>query len=95
MPNGDYAGFITRYTGELPQEGDYLDDNGTVIGRHKGVLYYTIGQRRGLGIALGVKHGRSGAEAAKAAPAIDGRARRTGPFAPAGSAKAKTDHCDV
>ncbi len=55
VPDGDYAGFITRYTGELPQEGDYLDDNGTVIGRHKGVLYYTIGQRRGLGIALGVK----------------------------------------
>lgn len=55
VPDGDYAGFITRYTGEIPQEGDYLDDKGTVIGRHKGVLYYTIGQRRGLGIALGVK----------------------------------------
>ncbi len=55
VPDGDYAGFIIRYTGKLPQEGDYLDDSGAVVGRHKGVLYYTIGQRRGLGIALGVK----------------------------------------
>lgn len=54
VPDGDYVGFITNYTGKAPQEGDYIDDDGNVLGRHKGVLHYTIGQRKGLGISLGV-----------------------------------------
>ena len=54
VPDGDYVGFITNYTGKAPQEGDYIDDDGKVLGRHKGVLHYTIGQRKGLGISLGV-----------------------------------------
>ena len=54
VPDGDYVGFITRYTGKSPQEGDYIDSTGKIIGRHKGVLHYTIGQRKGLGISLGV-----------------------------------------
>ena len=55
VPDGDYVGFITRYTGKAPQEGNYIDSTtGKVLGRHKGVLNYTIGQRKGLGISLGV-----------------------------------------
>lgn len=53
MPDGDYVSFIARHTGKTPEEGDYLDDAGNVIGRHRGVLHYTIGQRKGLGIAFG------------------------------------------
>lgn len=53
VPDGDYVSFIARHTGKTPEEGDYLDDAGNVIGRHRGVLHYTIGQRKGLGIAFG------------------------------------------
>lgn len=52
-PDGDYVSFIARHTGKPPEEGDYLDDAGNVIGRHRGVLHYTIGQRKGLGVAFG------------------------------------------
>lgn len=45
----DYAEFIRRYSGYEPQPGDILDSRGEVIGRHKGLIYYTIGQRKGLG----------------------------------------------
>ena len=48
---GDYAEFIERYTGLAAESGNFLDMEGTVIGRHKGILRYTIGQRRGLGIS--------------------------------------------
>lgn len=53
VPDGDYVSFITQYAGIRSQEGDYLDDDGNVIGRHKGVLHYTIGQRKGLGVSFG------------------------------------------
>ncbi len=53
VPDGDYAAFMTRYTGKTYPEGDYLDLNGKVLGRHKGAISYTLGQRKGLGIALG------------------------------------------
>ncbi|MBP3666206.1 MAG: tRNA 2-thiouridine(34) synthase MnmA [Clostridia bacterium] len=53
VPDGDYAGFMGGYTGKTPLEGDFVDKNGTVLGRHKGIIHYTIGQRKGLGIALG------------------------------------------
>ena len=53
VPDGDYVSFIARHTGKPPEEGDYLDDAGNVIGRHRGVLHYTIGQRKGLGVAFG------------------------------------------
>ena len=55
VPDGDYAAFIENATGINFAAGDYLDLNGKVLGRHKGVIHYTIGQRKGLGIALG-KH---------------------------------------
>lgn len=53
IPDGDYAGFIRRRTGKRYPDGDILDQNGNTVGRHRGLLRYTIGQRRGLGFAAG------------------------------------------
>ena len=52
LPNGGYAQFVESRLGRSP-EGDFVDVNGKVLGRHKGIINYTVGQRRGLGIALG------------------------------------------
>ncbi|MBR6676650.1 MAG: tRNA 2-thiouridine(34) synthase MnmA [Clostridia bacterium] len=52
VPDGDYAGFIVRETGLTFPEGDFVLEDGTVKGRHKGIIHYTVGQRRGLGLAL-------------------------------------------
>ena len=52
VPDGDYAGFISRYTGREYPHGDFVDEEGTVLGEHKGIIKYTIGQRKGLGLAL-------------------------------------------
>ena len=49
---GDYADFIEKYTGRAFPDGDFVDLNGNILGRHKGIIRYTIGQRRGLGLAL-------------------------------------------
>ncbi|MFT3951034.1 MAG: tRNA 2-thiouridine(34) synthase MnmA [Oscillospiraceae bacterium] len=51
IPDGDYADFILRYTGEAPESGVVRLTNGTAVGTHRGLLCYTIGQRRGLGIS--------------------------------------------
>ncbi len=51
VPDGDYASFIEQQTGVSYPEGDFVDTEGNVLGRHKGVIRYTIGQRKGLGIA--------------------------------------------
>lgn len=51
-PDGDYAGFIRRYTGKEYPPGDFVDSEGNVLGQHKGIIGYTIGQRKGLGLAL-------------------------------------------
>lgn len=53
VPDGDYAAFLERYTGKTYPKGDYLDLQGNVVGQHQGAVRYTIGQRKGLGIALG------------------------------------------
>ncbi len=53
VPGGDYAAFLEEYTGKTYPEGNYLDLAGNVVGRHKGAVRYTKGQRKGLGIALG------------------------------------------
>lgn len=53
IPDGDYAAFLDRYTGAAAEPGDFLSEDGTVLGRHRGQRQYTIGQRKGLGIALG------------------------------------------
>lgn len=50
IPDGDYASFLER-RGLLMPEGDFTDTEGNILGRHKGIHHYTIGQRRGLGIA--------------------------------------------
>ena len=54
IPDDDYAGFIERAAGEaLPGPGCFVDIHGKALGRHKGVIHYTIGQRRGLELAMG------------------------------------------
>lgn len=53
VPDGDYAAFIERTAGYISQKGNYLNRDGQKIGEHNGVIHYTIGQRKGLGIALG------------------------------------------
>jgi len=53
VPEGDYVSFMESHTGKTYPVGNYLDLSGKVVGRHKGAVCYTIGQRKGLGIALG------------------------------------------
>ncbi len=53
VPNGNYASVIERIRPGAGQEGDIVDLSGTVLGRHSGIINYTIGQRRGLGVATG------------------------------------------
>lgn len=53
VPDGDYAGFIRRFTGKDYPAGDFTDKDGNVLGHHKGIIGYTVGQRKGLGIAAG------------------------------------------
>ncbi len=52
VPDGDYAAFIERYTGEPELPGNFVGGDGRVLGRHRGFVRYTIGQRRGLGLSL-------------------------------------------
>lgn len=51
VPEGDYRRFMERYTPESVKPGDIVDLDGNVIGRHRGISFYTVGQRKGLGIA--------------------------------------------
>ena len=53
VPDGDYLGFMERYTGKQYEPGDLIDREGAVLGRHRGAVGYTLGQRRGLGVAGG------------------------------------------
>ena len=52
IPSGDYAAYIEGIKGVFPA-GDFVLDDGTVIGRHKGLIRYTVGQRKGLGVSYG------------------------------------------
>ncbi len=52
VPDGDYAGYVEEEAGAFP-EGNFVDEEGNILGRHKGVIRYTVGQRKGLGIAMG------------------------------------------
>ena len=52
VPDGKYADFITSFTGITFPDGDFVDLSGNVLGTHKGIIRYTIGQRRGLNLAL-------------------------------------------
>ena len=51
IPDGDYGAFIRRRTGKDYLPGPFLDREGTVIGQHRGIIHYTVGQRRGLGVS--------------------------------------------
>ena len=51
VPDGDYAAFLERYTGHSYPPGDFLDEAGNRLGTHKGIIRYTIGQRKGLGVS--------------------------------------------
>ena len=54
VPDGNYADYINENCeGEIPPEGNFVDEDGNILGKHKGIIHYTVGQRKGLGIALG------------------------------------------
>lgn len=53
VPDGDYATYIEETAGVLIPEGNFVDSSGKVLGRHKGITHYTVGQRKGLGLSLG------------------------------------------
>jgi tRNA-specific 2-thiouridylase len=53
IPDGDYASFICDYTGSQFLPGEFKDRNGNILGRHSGIIRYTVGQRKGLGLSLG------------------------------------------
>ncbi len=50
IPDGNWQGWLERHGVRLP-EGNFIDENGKILGRHKGLHHYTVGQRKGLGIA--------------------------------------------
>ncbi len=53
IPDGDYGAFIEAYTGRAFPAGDFLDREGRAVGRHRGAVRYTLGQRKGLGLSMG------------------------------------------
>ena len=53
VPDGDYGAFLERYTGKGCDNGNYVNSNGEVLGTHRGHVHYTIGQRKGLELAMG------------------------------------------
>jgi tRNA-specific 2-thiouridylase len=53
IPDHDHASFIENYTGKESKPGNFVDLKGNVIGRHKGITHYTVGQRKGLNLAMG------------------------------------------
>ena len=52
VPDGDYAAFISNYRNREYKSGNFVDKNGKILGTHKGIIRYTIGQRKGLGLSL-------------------------------------------
>ncbi len=55
IPDGNYASFIENYTGKKYPEGNFVDPNGKILGTHKGIIHYTAGQRRGLGVSAATR----------------------------------------
>ncbi len=53
IPDKDYAKFLKDITGEESQSGNFIDLEGNILGQHKGIIHYTVGQRKGLGLSLG------------------------------------------
>lgn len=54
ISDDDHGGYIKNKVPKKVREGNFVDKQGNILGRHKGIVYYTIGQRKGLGLALGV-----------------------------------------
>ena len=52
VPDGDYAAFIERYTGRQFEPGEFVGTHGEVYGTHRGIIHYTVGQRKGLGLSF-------------------------------------------
>ncbi len=52
LPEGNHTEYIENVAGKCP-EGNFVDQNGKILGKHKGIIHYTVGQRKGLGISLG------------------------------------------
>ncbi len=53
IPDNDYAGYIERESGKTFPKGNFVDLEGNILGTHKGIIHYTIGQRKGLGLSMG------------------------------------------
>lgn len=53
VPDGNYIGFIEKYTGKTYPDGNFVDRQGNILGRHQGIIRYTNGQRKGLGVSFG------------------------------------------
>ena len=54
VPDGDYGTYIeSQSMTSIPESGNFVDEEGNILGQHKGIIHYTVGQRRGLGLALG------------------------------------------
>ncbi|MDO4518073.1 MAG: tRNA 2-thiouridine(34) synthase MnmA [Bacillota bacterium] len=51
VPHGDYAKIVELHSGKGSEPGDFIDGDGNVLGQHRGIIHYTIGQRKGLGIS--------------------------------------------
>lgn len=73
VPDGNYTAFLERCTGKSYPVGDFISAAGAVLGRHKGIVRYTIGQRRGLGLALPEPMYVSGLDAEKNTVTIGSR----------------------
>lgn len=76
LPDGNYTEFVEARAGKCP-EGNFIDSNGKILGRHKGIIHYTVGQRKGLGIALGermfVTHINSSDNTVTLEPVLNGK----------------------
>lgn len=53
VPDGDYASFIEKTADQAFPQGNFVLTDGTIVGRHNGIIHYTVGQRKGLGVAMG------------------------------------------
>jgi tRNA-specific 2-thiouridylase len=54
IPDHDYGRYIEEHTGSPSEPGNFVDRQGRILGRHKGIIHYTVGQRKGLGLATGI-----------------------------------------
>ncbi len=73
VAGGDYRGFLRRHFPEAARPGDIVDQSGAVVGRHEGTAGFTIGQRRGLGVAAGERRYVTGVDAETATVTIGRR----------------------